>query len=162
MEHSSRPSLPYPDVDGITRDPSLIGPISVARVGELGDISDYVYFSLMLEDISPSMSELFDKMAMTEMRHFWLLGKMLIRLGGDPAVRTRHSNPFYGKPERIDTQTVKRIVSGALEGEQAGSKNYFKLAASTPDKAASALLERIAEDEAHHARMLSRALDELQ
>ena len=161
MNNQNRPSIPYPDTDGIIKDPSLINPISMARVGELGDISDYIYFSLMLEEISPSLSELFDKMAMTEMRHFWLLGKMLIRLGGDPAVRTRHSNPFYGKPERIDTQTVKRIVSGALEGEQAGAKNYFKLAASTPDKVASALLERIAEDEEHHARMLSRALDEL-
>ena len=161
MNNQNRPSIPYPDTDGIIKDPSLINPISMARVGELGDISDYIYFSLMLEEISPSLSELFDKMAMTEMRHFWILGKMLIRLGGDPAVRTRHSNPFYGKPERIDIQTVKRIVSGALEGEQAGAKNYLKLAASTPDKVASALLERIAEDEAHHARMLSRALDEL-
>ena len=162
MNLTPRSPLPYPDIDGIMKNPSLINPISAARISELGDISDYIYFSLMLEGINPTLSELFDKMAMTEMRHFWLLGKMMIKLGGDPAVRTRHSNPFYGKPERIDGQTVKRIVSGALEEEQASMKNYLKLAAATPDKAVSALLERIGADEEHHARMLSRALDDLQ
>ncbi len=162
MNISPRPSLPYPDTDGIMKNPSLINPISAARLSELGDISDYIYFSLMLEEINPTLSELFDKMAMTEMRHFWLLGKMMIKLGGDPAVRTRHSNPFYGKPERIDGQTVKRIISSALEGEQSAIKNYLKLASSIPDKAVSVLLERIAADEEHHARMLSRALDDLQ
>ena len=161
MNNSNRPSLPYPDSDGIIKDPSLINLVASARVSELGDISDYIYFSLMLEDIEPALSALFEKMAMTEMRHFGLLGKMMIKLGGDPAVRTRHSNPFYGKPERIDEQAVKRIVSGALEGEQAAMKNYLRLAASTQDKAASALLERIAADEEHHARMLSRALDDM-
>ena len=161
MNNSARPSLPYPDTDGIIRDPSLIGPISAARSGELGDISDYIYYSLMLEEGYPSLSALFEKLAMTEMRHFTLLGKALIRLGGDPAVRCRHSNPFYGKPERLDGQTVKRIAMGALEGEQAGAKNYQKLAASTSDKAMAALLERIAADEEHHARMLSRALEDM-
>ncbi len=161
MNIFSHSSLPYPDTDGIMRDPSLINSIASARMSELGDISDYIYFSLMLDGISPGLSELFEKMAMTEMRHFGILGKMIIRLGGDPAVRTRHSNPFYGKPERIDGHTVNRIVSGVLEGEQEALKNYLKLAASTSDKAASALLERIAADEEHHARMLSRALEDM-
>ncbi len=161
MNIFSQNSLPYPDTDGITRDPSLIGSIASARSSELGDISDYIYYSLMLDGISPDLSELFEKMAVTEMRHFGILGKMIIRLGGDPAVRTRHSNPFYGKPERMDGQTVKRIVSIALEGEQTAIKNYLKLAASTSDKAASVLLERIAADEEHHARMLSRVLKDM-
>ena len=161
MNTFSQQSLPYPDTDGIIKDPSLIGPISAARAGELGDISDYIYYSLMLDGISPALSDLFEKMAMTEMRHFAILGKALIALGGDPAVRTRHSNPFYGKPERLDSQTIKRIVTGALEGEMAGTKSYQKLASSTADKTMAALLERIAADEEHHARMLSRALEDM-
>ena len=161
MNIFSHSSLPYPETDGIMRDPSLISSIAAARLSELGDISDYIYFGLMLDGSYPGLSELFEKMAMTEMRHFGILGKMIICLGGDPAVRTRHSNPFYGKPERIDCPAVKRIVSGALESEQAAMKNYLKLAASTSDKAASALLERIAADEEHHARMLSRALEDM-
>ena len=161
MNMFSNQPLPYPDTDGIMKDPSLVGGISAARVGELSDVSDYIYYSLMLGESYPTLSEMFEKMAMSEMRHFGLLGKMIIRLGGDPAVRTRHSNPFYGKPERLDAQSVKRILTTSLEGEMAGVKNYMKLASSTADKAASALLERIAADEDHHARMLSRALEEL-
>ena len=161
MNMFSNQSLPYPDIDGIMKDPSLVGGISAVRVGELSDVSDYIYYSLMLGESYPTLSEMFEKMAMSEMRHFGLLGKMIIRLGGDPAVRTRHSNPFYGKPERLDTQSVKRILTTSLEGEMAGVKNYMKLADSTSDKAAAALLERIAADEDHHARMLSRALEEL-
>jgi rubrerythrin len=85
---------------------------------------------------------------------------MLIRLGGDPAVRVRQSNPFYGKPERLDSSSVHKILSKTLEGEQMSAVGYRKLArAMECDPAAAALLERIADDEEHHARMLSRALD---
>ena len=162
MNSSSQRSLPYPDTDGIIRNPSFLNEIASSRLYELGDISDYIYFSLLLKDCYPAVSELFEKLAMTEMRHFSLLGRMTLRLGGDPALRVRHSNPYYGsRSECVDGQTVKRILSAALEGEQLAVKRYMKLAnAMSADKAASALLERIAADEEHHARMLSRALGE--
>ena len=162
MNTTNGQSLPYPETDGIMRAPAFINDVARARLGELSDISDYVYYSLMLEEGYPELSQLFDKMAMTEMRHYLLLGRMLIRLGGDPAVRVRQSNPFYGKPERIDRCTVQRILSKSLEGEQMGAVGYKKMArAMECDPAAAALLERIAADEEHHARMISRALDGL-
>lgn len=163
MNIFSQQSLPYPETDGIIKNPSFINDVASARISELGDVSDYIYFSLLLENKHSTLSGLFEKMAMTEMRHFGILGKMIICLGGDPAVRIRHSNPFYGKPDRVDEQIIKRIVSSALEGEQSSMKNYLKLAdaMSSTDKAATLLLERIASDEEHHARMLSRALEDM-
>ena len=159
---SNQISLPYPDTDGIIRAPGFIGDVSSARMAELGDISDYVYYSLMLEECFPVLSELFEKIATTEMRHFLLLGKMTIRLGGDPALRTRHTTPFYGRPERIDGKMAEKMITSAIDGEQAAVKRYLCLAkAMCADKAAVALLERIAADEEHHARMLSRAICEL-
>ena len=160
MNITNGQSLPYPETDVIMRAPAFINDVARARLGELSDISDYVYYSLMLEEGYPELSMLFDKLSMTEMRHFLLLGRMLIRLGGDPAVRVRQSNPFYGKPERLDSASVHKILSKTLEGEQMSAVGYRKLArAMECDPAAAALLERIADDEEHHARMLSRALD---
>ena len=162
MNIFSQSSLPYPDIDGIVRNPAFINDVASSRIAELGDVSDYTYFSLLLENEHPELADLFDKMAITEMRHFGLLGKMIIRLGGDPAIRIRHSNPFYGKPERIDKQILNKILSTALEGEQRAAARYTKLAAAmSADKAAALLLERVAADEEHHARMLSRAIEEL-
>ena len=161
MNIFSGQSVPYPDIEGIIKNPMFLNDISSSRLHELGDVSDYIYFSLMLKECYPLLSELFEKMALTEMRHFGILGKMTIALGGDPAVRVKHSNPYYGKPECLDRHTVKRIVSSALEGEQTAVKRYTKLAnAMSSDKTAAALLLRIAADEEHHARMLSRALDD--
>ena len=132
------------------------------RLSELGDVSDYVYFSLMLDGDYPTLSELFEKMAITEMRHFGLLGKAVIAMGGDPAVRVRHTNPFYGRPDRLDRQMLERMLSGTLEKEQASMNRYLKMASAiSSDKVASALFERIAADEEHHARMLSRAIGEI-
>ena len=162
MNMSSQQSLPYPDTDGIIKNPAFINDISAMRVAELGDVSDYIYFSLMLDSEYPTLAGLFEKMAMTEMRHFALLGKAVIAMGGDPAVRVRHTNPFYGKPDKLDTTAVKRIITGALENERTATKKYLNLAnAMSCDKTAVALFERIAADEEHHARMLSRALDDL-
>ena len=155
-------SLPYPDTDGIMRSPAFIGDVARVRLSELADVSDYVYYSLMLGECYPELSTLFDKLAMTEMRHFLILGRMLIRLGGDPAVRVRQTNPFYGKPERLDTCSVHRMLSVSLEREQSAMNTYKRMAcAMSCDTAAAALLERIAADEEHHARMLSRAIESL-
>lgn len=162
MNISSQRSVPYPDTDSIIRNPAFISDVTSMRIAELSDVSDYIYYSLMLESDHPTLSALFEKMAMTEMRHFGLLGKAVIALGGDPAVRIRHSNPFYGRPDRLDSQTVKRILTASLEKEQAAMNNYLKLASAiSSDKAAAALFERIATDEEHHARMLSRAMGEI-
>ena len=155
-------SLPYPDTDGIMRAPAFINDVARARLSELADVSDYVYYSLMLEEGYPELSALFDKLAMTEMRHYLLLGRVIIRLGGDPAVRVRQTNPFYGKPERLDVCSVRRMVATALDREQSAMNTYKKIACTMScDSAAASLLERIAADEEHHARMLSRALDSL-
>ena len=162
MSCSSQHSIPYPETDGIIRNPTFINDVANIRILELGDVSDYIYYSLMLEGDYPSLSGLFEKMAMTEMRHFGLLGKAIIAMGGDPAVRVRHTNPFYGRPDKIDGQTAKRILSGALEGEQTAMNKYLRLAAAmASDKTAAALFERIAADEEHHARMLSRAMGDM-
>ena len=162
MNISNGQSLPYPETDGIMRAPAFINDVSRARLGELSDISDYVYYSLMLEEGYPELSSLFDKMAMTEMKHFLILGRMLIRLGGDPAVRVRQTTPFYGKPERLDACSVNKMLSKALEGERMGAAGYKKLArAMECDPVAAALLDRIAADEEHHARMLSRAMESI-
>ena len=162
MNISSQRSVPYPDTDGIIRNPAFINDVANMRISELGDVSDYIYFSLMLECDHPNLSGLFEKMAMTEMRHFGLLGKAIIAMGGDPAVRVRHTNPFYGRPDKLDGHTIKRILSGTLEREQIAMNSYLRLAASfSCDKAAAALFERIAADEEHHARMISRAMGDM-
>ena len=110
----------------------------------------------------PDLSAIFEKMAMTEMRHFVILGRMVICLGGDPAIRTRHSNPFFGRPDRLERQLINKMLTCSLENEQAAIKNYTRLAsAMSADKVATMLLERIVADEEHHARMLSRALGDM-
>ena len=162
MNISSQRSVPYPDTDGIIRNPAFINDVANMRISELGDGSDYIYFSLMLESDHPTLSELFEKMAMTEMCHFGLLGKAVIAMCGDPAVRVKHTNPFYGRPDKLDGYTLKRILSGALDREQIAMNNYLRLASVLAcDKAAVALFERIAADEEHHARMLSRAMGDM-
>ena len=163
MNITNGQSLPYPETDVIMRAPAFINDVARARLGELSDISDYVYYSLMLEEGYPELSMLFDKLSMTEMRHFLLLGRMISRLGGDPAVRVRQTNPFYGKPERLDAHAVRRLLTVSLEREQGAMNVYKRMAcAMSCDTAAEALLDRIAADEEHHARMLSRAIDSLE
>ena len=152
---------PYPDTDGIIKNTRLLCDIAGARAAEFETISNYVYYSLILADEYPMLSELFEKMSMTEMRHFQLLGRMMIKLGGDPSVRIRHSTASCGCVSHESPHQVKRILSDALEHEQAAHRNYTRICeACCADRCAAALIERLALDEEHHARMLSRALCE--
>ena len=153
--------IPYPDTDGIIKAPTLVGKVASVRALELDAISDHIYLALIFERSAPALSELFEKLAGSEMEHFLLLGKMTIALGGDPAIKLRQHGGIAG--ERGSSKGLSspcHILKLTLDRERYMLENYDRLLAIfSGDAVARALIERIILDKEHHAKMLSRAID---
>lgn len=162
IPHIPNHSLPYPPTDGIMKDTRLINDTCSARVSELAAISDYSYYSLIFEEHFPLASELFDKIAMTEMHHFRLLGEMGMKFGGNPFVRLRLANDPVSLPlGDHGAHVLRHVLEAMIECELRARDKYARLAdVCRGDVCASAVFERLSADEDHHARMLSRLLDE--
>lgn len=160
MNISRNPSVPYPSAEGVRKNPRLINGVAAARCDELNAISDYVYYSLILAECYPALSELFEKLSMTEMLHFRLLGQVVLALGGNPCVRCRVGGSSVCVPPTACD--VKRLLENAIEGEKKACAEYKRLAAeSCCDKSAETIFCRLASDEESHARMLEAALREI-
>lgn len=152
----------YPDVTGVQRNPRMARMLFAPRAGELQAISDYTYYSIVFADTMPELSALFEDISLTEMRHFRLLGDLIVALSGDPVVNLRLHTAPLGLTEDNDSRApvaAVRVVESLLRDEEAASREYARLAAAFQnDPAAAAILTRLSADEAGHARMLRRAL----
>lgn len=154
-------SLSYPSTDTVLKNARMLAPVASARIGEMKSISDFIYYSLIFQDMAPWAASLFEKLALTEMRHYQLLGRLSLCLGGNPVLRVRLSDtPLPSPPEPL-VFCLKKALTEALSAERAAYRHYAKMKADFAyDPAAEALLERIALDEEHHIRMLTHALSE--
>lgn len=161
MNISMNGPLSYPSTDGITKNPRLASALVNSRMNELNSISDYVYFNIILQKEHPSLAELFEHIAMTEMIHFRILGKMIMSLGGSPAIRTNVVNCNISlPPSKCD---IKRLITSSIASERRAKSDYERLAREAGcDKNAAMLLCRIALDEENHAKLLASALQNFQ
>lgn len=153
----------YPGTGGVRRAPRLARSLFAPRADELSAISNYTYYSIVFESSMPELSELFDEIALTEMRHFRLLGELIDALGADPVVNMRLHTVALGLTEDEDSRApvaAVRVLRSLLSDEEAAAREYARLAAVfEDDTAAAAILTRLAADETAHARALRRALN---
>ena len=150
----------YPPTDHLRRDPRMARLLFRAYYDELTTISTYTYNGIILADLCPQTAHLFESIAMTEMRHFRLLGKAIRRLGGNPSIRTDLRVTSYEPcpeacPPNIEPIT-RQMLRCAIAAEQTAAWEYRALAGKTRDEALKVLLCRLAADEEEHASMLGQ------
>jgi bacterioferritin len=120
---------------------------------ELEGISEYVYQSIIFEEVLPELSMMLEEIALDEMHHFEALGKLILKLGANPAFRARVQSGFINlsdNDERQNVASAKKVVAENIRKEKSGADTYRKLASMTSDTNVSELLLRIAEDEEMH------------
>ena len=83
-ENKHTPSF-YPQFCGcVAHDPKMARAVLELYEEELYAISAYTYRSLLCD-----RSDLFQDLSRDEMRHFRLLGELILALGGNPMIRTQ-------------------------------------------------------------------------
>lgn len=147
-----------PRLDGTSHDLKLARETGRAMAAELNSISEYIYLSIVFEDALPELSKMFGKLAMEEMEHYRTLGRLISKLGGDPAQRTavRDSGGIDLSEDRPCRATVAaaRSLRANVMTERQASANYIRLghmAERSGQLPAADLFRRLAEDERRHA-----------
>lgn len=151
-------SRTYPSPKSAHKDPQLARLTYPALADELSAFSDLLYYSIILEDIMPDVSELLEKIALDELEHYRLISDLIYQLGGVPALNAR----IRTTPARISSGDgigalgeAPAILRALAQGEDEATARYAELVEYAGDNpAAAAIFSRLSSEEADHARML--------
>lgn len=129
-----------------------------AYIGELEGISDYIYYSLLSENNYPGLYQLFENHALDEMRHFDMLGSVILDLGGNPVINANiRTKPVYINNDNEDMESALTMIERSLKGEYDGIEGYKRLIEMAPNDAVRGILGKILIDEERHVRELQYA-----
>ncbi|GAV23857.1 ferritin-like domain-containing protein [Carboxydothermus pertinax] len=131
--------------------------------GELTAITQYLYHHLESEKVSPLTSALFKEIALVEMHHLDMVGRLIMEFGGNPTYRGSFGNNFaYWSGSFVNySQSIREQLIADIQAEKTAIENYQRHAAIIDDPYARAVLYRIIEDEELHLKLFRDALKNL-
>ncbi len=144
--------------EAIEKDVALGRALTAPRMSELCFISEYIYQSIIFEDVYPELSARYNELAMDEMSHYKSLSELQYRLGVNPAVELKLSVKAINIKEDRDSiapRAALRSLRSYIRAELASADEYRKLAECACDGSAAHYLFGLADDEEDHARMLT-------
>ena len=158
---------PYPTTETGERNPcwaALLYNDFAGNTGELGAITKYIYQALTVEAENPELAASLRCIAMTEMRHLELLGKLLVNFGGDPKYRTleRCAERWWSGGNLNYCRDACYFLREDIRCEQKAIAGYRLRLCQIKNAAAAALIERIISDELRHIEILEGWLKRLE
>lgn len=154
-----RLDIPYPEAvtEGKNlRWAQLLSSDYAGQMGELTAITKYLYQNLILEERCPELASTLRCVAMVEMHHLELLGKLIVAFGGDPTYRvgSRWWNGVYA----ASPTDPAFILRQNLNAERMAVMGYRRRLEQIGDPCARKVIERIILDEEHHAKLFEEML----
>ncbi len=160
-EYSCVLNLPYPCIKGRDNNRLVAELLYKAYLSELYAISEYSYQEILFENEYKVAAEIIECIAITEMKHFKMLGKLIFELGYDPKIKftdgMRKSIKISRNPS-VNEAFFKNAIYGDIVDERSSAANYRKIVELTDDKDIKAIINRIILDEEHHAETLERII----
>jgi len=162
-----RVDLPYPSLEGITKDPLAARIITPAycslHVSEmtaaLQYMYHYLYFDTMnMEDIGKTV----ENIAITEMIHKELLGKTLLKLGVDPIFSvTPPMRNYYNTSQVSYSNTPQRMIMDDIQAEINAIEDYQRMLNILKNEKVAEVIRRIQLDEKLHLTEFKKILNRL-
>ena len=154
----------YSSLNNVKSNTRAVRDAKMSQAGELNAISNYIYQEIVFADYLPNLADTFEKIALVEMKHYEILGELIQKLGGNPAVRARVINNQFDNDfedtEEVEN-TAKKALYADIHDEEKASADYYRLAQTSNDPAVAAIYQQISEDEAGHAALLKQTLSSL-
>jgi len=160
-EYSCVLNLPYPCVKGNDNNRLVTELLYKAYLSELYAISEYTYQEILFEKDYKVAAEIMECIAVTEMKHFKMLGKLILELGYDPKIKFtdgQHKSIKTVRNPSVNDTFFKNAVYGDIIDVRSAAMTYRRIAELTTDKDIKALINRIILDEEHHAEALERLI----
>ena len=159
--------LPYPGLEGIQESSEsicIIAPAYAGRGSEMTATLQYVYQSIIFSGLK--MQEISDTLlsiAIAEMEHLELLGKMILKMGAKPIYSERPPVPsrFYTTSYVGYSVQPQKMIADDIRGETEAIEGYTCMAEKLKDEQAAAIISRIILDEKVHLAQLKKIYKEL-
>ena len=127
---------------------------------ELSTVTQYIYFSWILDKQESQLRDSFRHIAQVEMHHLDLLGQTITALGGNPIYRsvpcTRAS--FWNACMLQYQGNKEKALRISIAGEQEAIDGYHRLSKLIQDQNITNLLQRIILDEQIHLQIFQEYL----
>lgn len=119
----------------------------------------YMYQSILQDDKWEDFAETLEEIAIVEMRHLEILGRLITKLGLNPIYATADSsndNIIYWTSENIDyTDEIKKMLQVDIKAETLAIEQYELHKEMIDDKYIREILDVIIEQEKEHLKIFS-------
>lgn len=146
---------PYPPIQ--VAEPNLcyaqmLSSVFASAKSELTTITQYTYFSWVLDQEAANLAAALRKIAQVEMHHLNLLGKLMTALGGNPIYRSYpYKRPAFWSSGVLQYQChIEKALHISIAGEQTAIDSYRHLSKLIQDSGVTKVLQRIVLDEEIH------------
>ncbi len=146
--------IPYPSAEKIKPNKKMAKALCDSYGGEMSSINSYIYYSVVLTPTLPDLADIFEQLAEIEMIHFRLISECIQRLGINPSFMLRLSNQPVKNDDKCILAEADKCIERSIQEELAAAEEYRRLSAFTEDCALREVLERLADDEQEHCRIL--------
>lgn len=159
-----RAMKPYPQIENATDDAQTVAvlkDLANGRDGELNGILTYIFQSTIADKTNADIGEIFEEIAIVEMRHLGLLMHAICSFGGTPKYEISSGAPFNIGGVNYSLK-LKDMLEANIRGEQAAIANYTQAIKMVKNESLKELFERIILDEQKHVDALKQIRAQVQ
>ena len=153
----------YPEIKVVRENPTLaklLTHVYASSDGELTAIHLYAYQSMILKEKYQEISRILMEISEVEMRHLYLLGETICKLGVNPVYADCNFNMevYWQADYVIYNDDIKTILEVDIESEKQAIHDYQMILTVVDDIYVKDLIERIIEDEEVHLEIFRNIL----
>jgi bacterioferritin len=126
------------------------------KVSEVSAIMQYMYQHYTLSAIAPETADVLEDIAITEMGHNELLGKTIVKLGGDPIFGADYR--YWNAGFVNYTRDLKKMLLIDIQDEENAIENYLKTIEALETQSIRNMISCIIEEEKSHIMVLKELL----
>ncbi len=159
-------NIPYPTVEVTEPNAEYAARLSVffaGRDSELSALLQYTYQSQILKAKNAYISDILQCISITEMRHYEMLGEMILLLGADPrvAAQNRGRYVYWNGAGVTYAKHAERMLKDNIISERRAVASYNNFIKGCKDEKINKVIKRIVLDEEHHFKLFNSLLTEL-
>lgn len=159
-------NMPYPPIEVEARNlnyANLLMNDYAGRNSELMAITQYSYQYIITDERYKELSRSLECIAIVEMRHLQMLGKLILLLGGEPVYRSGGNNAEYWSG-RYPSQNrcVIELLKENIAAETKTIQTYKLRISQIGDRKIQRILSRIIQDEEKHVSIFKNYLAALE
>jgi bacterioferritin len=153
-----RVSLPYPDVEVGEANPGYAAILSGTFAGKGSETTAIAQYSAhrFFTQSYPEIYTAYKYIAFTEMTHFSLLGRLILRLGTNPKLFSYEDLRWWSGADPAYHCAIRPILESDIEGEHGAIAHYTRIIGQIPHEGIQSLLRRIIMDEERHVEVLTQ------